>query len=191
MKEKLLFDWKQKYERIQWELKDNDKKLEKVINRQKNLVGDIIFQIGFMVVSFLVMSFLVNCREYVGGWLFGYAFYPLYILVVGGFIVGIVIYNISQLVKRIKRYRFHVRQGDDLKYPKPETVDSNYPLHIPSNYYAERKCIEWLLHQYTEETMQLIALRRKIENTPEQNLEPLWEELDCIVIYERVGCAKG
>lgn len=191
MKEKLLFDWKQKYERIQWELKDNDKKLEKVIKRQKDLVDDILFQIGFMVVTFLVMSFLVKCREFVGGWLFGYAFYPLYILVIGGFIIASVIYNISQLVKRIKRYRFHAKKIDSLEYPNPETVDSNYPLHIPPNYYAERKCIEWLLHQYTQETMQLIAIRRKIENTSEQDLEPFWEELDRIVIYERVGCAKG
>lgn len=190
MKEKLLFAWKHKYERIQWELKDNETKLEKVIKRQKQLVDDIVIQIIFLFICIFVIFLLWICRSSVVGWTYGYAFYAVYILAVWGIIIAAAIYNVYQLVKRIKRCLFHAKKRDFL-YSRPVTVDSNYPLHIPPNYYAERKCIEWLLNQYMEETIELFALKQKIEHTTEQELDAFWEELENIVIYERIGCAKG
>ncbi len=32
-----------------------------------------------------------------------------------------------------------------MEYPKPEKVKSNYLVHMPPNYYAERECIDCLL----------------------------------------------
>lgn len=54
MKEQLLIAWKQKYERIQWELEDNQKKLENVEKRKKALIYDLVFQFCFAIFCFLL-----------------------------------------------------------------------------------------------------------------------------------------
>ncbi len=182
MREKLLVEWKQKYERIQWELGDNERKLENVIKRQKKLPGNVFYPVAMTFIGFLLVFCLWCFRD---GIMF--MFYPFYLAAVFGLAIATVAINGYRFIKEIRRYLWHVRKWDSVTYPKPETVRSNYPLHIPPNYYAEHVCIEWLLHQYTDAAMKLIALRRKIENTPEQDLEPLQKELDAIVIYERVG----
>lgn len=193
MKEQLLIAWKQKYERIQWELGDNQKKLENVEKRKKALIYDLVFQFAFAIFCFLLLYCItVNRYEITtnAGYLYAEGFY--YILVMAlimGTIVA-VIYNSYQIIKRIKRYLWHVNKLKPLEYPKPEKVRSNYPTYIPLNYFAEQTCIEWLLHEYTEDMKKLTALKRKIEDTPEQNLDPLWGELETIVFYERVGRAK-
>lgn len=185
MKEKLLADWKHKYERIQWELKDNEKKLENVKKREEKLFTDIFVPIIIAFVSFLVISFSWQFRENISEW-----FYPFYIAAIYGLSIAAVIYNGYQLVKRIRLYLYHTIPLGEMKYPKPERRNANYPLHIPPNYNAEHRCIEWLLHQYTEDVMKLTALKRKIEEAPEDDLGSLQEELDGIVFYERVGCAR-
>lgn len=190
MKEKLLFDWKQKYERIQWELKDNEKKLENVMKRRKMLFGNFLFQIFFCFSCVMLLFFMWQFRETVSYIEYG-AFYPFYLAAIYGLLIAAIIYNGYQFGKQMKKYFYHTVKLRPVEYPKPEMAGSNYPTHIPLNYYEERACIEWLLHQYTEMAGKLIALRRKIENTPEQNLEPLREELESIMIYERVGRAKS
>lgn len=122
MKEQLLIAWKQKYERVQWELGDNQKKLENVEKRKKELIYDLVFQFSFAIFCFLLL------------------------------------YCIA-----VNRYEIN----------------------------AEQACIEWLLHEYAEDMKKLIVIKRKIEETPEQNLDPLWKELESIVFYERVGRARG
>lgn len=193
MKEKLLADWNRKYDRVQWELKDNEKKLEHIGKRQKELVYDLIFQGGFALLCFLIL-FCITVNRFAittdaGYYYSGGFYYILVMFLIIGTIIA-VIYNIRQLIKRIWRLLFHLKKKEPIEYPKPEVIQSNYPTHIPPNYYAERKCIEWLLHQYTEEMMELISLKRDIENTPEQELDPLREALERIVIYQRIGCAK-
>lgn len=194
MKEQLLIAWKQKYERVQWELGDNQKKLENVEKRKRELIYDLVFQFSFAIFCFLILFCIaVNRYEITvnAGYFYAEGFY--YILVMA-LIIGIVvavIYNTHQIVKRIKRYLWHVKKRNLVEYPKPEKVRSNYPTHIPLNYYAEQACIEWLLHEYAEDMKKLTALKRKIEDTSEQNLDPLWKELEDIVFYERVGRARG
>lgn len=193
MKEKLLIAWKHKYERIQWELEDNLKKLENVEKRKRELIYDLVFQFFFAVFCFLLLYCIaVNRYEITinAGYLFAEGFYYILVMALIIGIVAAVIYNTYQITKRIKRYLWHVKKRDLVEYPKPETVQSNYPTHIPLNYFAEQACIEWLLHEYAEDMKKLITLKRKIEDTPEQNLDPLWKELEGIVFYERVGRAK-
>lgn len=193
MKEKLLFAWKQKYERIQWELEDNLKKLENVKKRKRELIYDLVFQFFFAVICFLIL-FCITVNRYEitvnAGYFFAEGFYYILVmfLIIGA--IAAVIYNTHQIIKKIKRYLWHVMKWDLVEYPKPENVRSNYPTHIPLNYFAEQACIEWLLHEYAEDMKKLTALKRKIEDTPEQNLEPLWKELEDIVFYERVGRAR-
>ncbi len=110
------------------------------------------------------------------------------LLVIGS--IAAVVYNGYQLIKRIKCCLFHNKKWGPVEYPKPEIIRSNYSTHIPPDYYSERRCIEWLLHQYNVEIMKMIALRRKIENTPEQDLAPFQKEIENIVIYQRVGRAR-
>ncbi|MDE6567519.1 MAG: hypothetical protein K2K70_07285 [Lachnospiraceae bacterium] len=193
MKERLLIAWKQKYERIQWELEDNLKKLENVEKRKRELIYDLVFQFFFAVFCFLLL-YCITVNRYAitveAGYFFAEGFYYILVmfLIIGA--IAAVIYNTHQIIKRIKRYLWHVTKWDLVEYPKPENVRSNYPTHIPLNYFAEQACIEWLLHEYVEDMKKLTALKRKIEDTPEQNLDPLWKELEDIVFYERVGRAR-
>lgn len=193
MKEKLMAEWARKYERILWELKDNDKKLESVTKRQKELVYDLIFQCGFALVCFLAL-YCITINRYAitvdAGYFYSEGFYYILVMALVIGTIAAVIYNGYQIIKRIKSCLFHNKKRGSVEYPKPEVYRSNYSTHIPSDYYSERKCIEWLLHQYNEEIMKLIALRREIENAPEQDLALFQRELESIVIYQRVGRAR-
>lgn len=189
MKEKILAEWNRKYERIQWELKDTEKKLENVKKRQKDLLVDIFVSILFALVSLGIVFFCWHFRETVSYIFYG-AFYPIYLIVLYGLGIAAIIYYGYQFCQRVRRYIRQMRKIGSLEYPKPEIVRSNDARCIPVNYYAERKCVEWLRHQYTDEIMQLIALKREIDRVPEQNLPLLQEKLDSILFYERVKRAK-
>lgn len=186
MKEQLLIAWKQKYERIQWELEDNQKKLENVIKRQNDLLKNIYRPIVQVLISLFLLLCLWLLRDSIM-----FMFYELFCAVILGLAAAAVIYFGYRFMKAVRFCAWHRRKWDPVTYPKPEIVKSNYPTHIPPNYYAERICIEWLLRQYNDALGNMLALRQKIENAEEEDLESLVQELENILIYERVGRARN
>lgn len=185
MREKLLCEWKQKYERLNRELGKNERQLQTLEKRKKDLVIDIYIQIVYALLCLVVSLFIISWWEEIS-----YFFQPFFIMATAGLMVAALIYNGYQFFRRIKRWIHHTRKIDPIEYPKLEMVQSNYALHPQPNYYAEGQCIEWLIRQYTDQMLKMTELRRRIEKASEQECDILRKELDEIVFYESVGCAR-
>lgn len=185
MRGKLLVEWFEKYERMKDEMIRYEKMLETLENQRKKLVTDIWMRL---------ITFIMSCCFFVGlaaitGDIPG-IFLFFYVPVLALLTIFILGRNIILLSKKIALFLHHKKRTISFRYPKPLTINSNYPTYIPPNYYTEQLCIEWLMEKYAVQIGRLKKLRKEIEQASEQDYQDLQERLDEIIIYEIVGRAK-
>ncbi len=185
MKEKLRFEWQEKYDRVLREYHTNQRRITSLEKRQNMLVTDIVWQGIFAAVCIIVILFIGMFQEEVA-----FYFVPLYRMALIGIKLAAIFWNMRRLIHLVIRYLYHKKKTGSIQYPKPEIALGRYSNHTSENYYEERVCIEWVLKRYSEELMQLNQLKRRIETCGEEQYDELLSEINQIVIYETVGTAK-
>lgn len=185
MKEKLRFEWQEKYDRVLREYHTNQRRIASLEKRQNILVTDIVWQVFFAVVCILVILFIGMFQEEIA-----FYFVPLFHMALIGIELAAVFWNVRRFIRLIGRFLYHKRRTSSIQYPKPEIALGRYSNHTSENYYEERVCIEWVLKRYSEELMQLNQLKKRIESCGEEQYDELLSEINQIVIYETVGTAK-
>lgn len=185
MRGKLLIEWAEKFERMKDEMIRYEKILETLEKQRKKLVTDIWMRF---------IAFIISCCFFLGlAAITGdipVAFLIFYVPVVALLAIFVLGRNIILLSKKIALLLHHKKRNISFRYPKPLTINSNYPTYIPPNYYTEQLCIEWLMEKYAVQISQLQKLRKEIEQASEQDYQDLQERLDEIIIYEMIGKAK-
>ena len=176
--------WSEKYERIEYEIKRCETRMESLERRQRMLKLDAWMPIIRIIIELPILYFLVSMIEYIP-WVFTYFYIPVLILI----IIFTFIRNIFCFAHRLARIFYHKRKNLPFEYPKPILIDSNYPVNILPNHYTERLCCEWLLEKYSYELGQLKRLRKEIEQASEEDYEDLQNRLEEITIYEIIGGA--
>lgn len=184
MKERLLHECADKYERINREYDRHKRRLESLDRLQKDLMTDIVVQIIMLIICVVIISILEPFKEYIHIW-----FFPFFCIAIWGMKIATVVWNGYQLFRKIKRL-IHHRRKIAIDYPKPEIIRSMHSSPPQPNFYAKIKCIEWLLGRYREELECMDKLKSRIEEGEESDYDRFQMELNEIVIYESIGMAK-
>lgn len=185
MKEKLLYLWQDKFDTIYGEYNENKRKLESLYKRRRRLWTDILWQLFYSLASFVGISLLEPFREVIYFW-----FVPFFVASIFGLKVAAIWFNGRGFVREFRRLFHHTRRLCPIEYPKPKIVPTSHEEYIPANYYVEEKCLEWLQKQYARELIRLNQLKRKMNEASEQECGSLIEELEHIILYASVKCAK-
>lgn len=174
--------WSERYERIEYEIKRCETRMESLERRQRMLKIDVWMPVIRMVIALPMLYILVSMIPIIPIG-FNYFYIPVSI----GIAIYIFVWNLFSFAHRLARILYHKRKNLPFEYPKPILIDSNYPANILPNHYTERLCCEWLLEKYSYELGQLKRLRKEIEQASEEDYEDLQKRLEEITIYEIIG----
>lgn len=176
--------WSEKYERIEYEVKRCEARMESLEKRKRILKLDARVRLIRIAIDIPILYFLASMIPYI-------SYYFVYFYIPG--LVGLTIFTLGRDIvsfgRQLALMRYHKRKNLPFTYPRPILVDSNYPVNIPPNYYTEGLCCEWLLEKYHYEMEEMVKLRKEIEQASEEDIEPLQKRLEEIAIYEILGGA--
>ncbi len=184
-REKLLYLWKRKYDALEMDIQENERKLKYARERQHILKQDIISQLIIALVCGVVVGFLFYMEEYIF-WYFKVTYY----LGIRGVTILAVLYNGIQIIKAIKNYIYHTKTVEDWKKPGARISNMKTGLEPESSCQLEIQKILWILEQYDKEREIMQELRSKIELGKIATIEELEQQLNQIIIYEIIRNAK-
>lgn len=186
MREKMLAEWKQKNDMLEYEIYQIEKKLEYARKRQENLKHDIITFIFFLAVDIFVFSFLFLME---GSIMVG--FDKVYFLVVRAGAVSSVLFLVFRILQAVRRNIYHHSSIGQWEEPKMRRSVSDVGLPPEKNYQIEIEKLCWVQKRYQMSRQKMDDMYRKLQEDREEMDQEEWQAfLDSIIIYETIKPAR-
>lgn len=181
MKEKLLYEWKRKNDILEMDIQENERKLGYAIERQKDLKRDIIAQIGIAVVCYIIVCFLFGQEGSISVYFAVTYHVSIYVIAILA-----ILYNGIQVIRAVTRYIHHTKVVNDWKKPRARVSNKEWGIEPEPSFQVEIQKISWILEQYGRERLKMRELWRRIQQEEDLTIEELEDELNQIIIYEKV-----
>lgn len=185
MKDKLLYRWQRKYDELQMNIKENERRLKYAKERQGRLKYDVLTQLLIAIICAIIIKFLFYMEPYII-----FYFYVLYHYFIRLLRIVAIVYNGIQIIKTVKRFIQHTRPVHNWKKPIPKVSAIDRGIEPEHSCQVEIEKISWILEQYRQQRWRMEEIRYKIEKDDLMTEELLEKALEEVIIYETVRSAK-
>lgn len=186
MKEKMLAEWKQKNDILEFELYQAQKKLTYARQRQQSLLDAVKSSIIYLILDILVLLWLFSME---GGIMMGLN--VLYAFVVRGGALFTVPYFTYRVFRAVQRKAYHSRSVRPWIEPKKRISVSTAGVERESSYQAEIEKLSWVCKKYEASREEMVRMYKRLQEDWENIDENEWQDfLDSIIIYETIRPAQ-
>jgi hypothetical protein len=187
-KEQMQVQWTIKYKSLQAEYTTNQERMVSLRGRIRSLYRDLAIQLFVVLVCFILIRFVVSYRDDIIN--FAYQMYIFYDWTIRGLTIAAILFNGYMFFLKFKKLFHHMFLRSEIHYPKQQEEQTKGMLFIPSGFFEEQKCREWIAIQYETELKELRMLQPQIAECTSKNVLNVERRINAIKIFQTIGNAK-